>query len=128
MPRVFSSLKPPRAGGQQASRWRRFGAVAGQVLLAILFVYLVYQLFYTERGWLAHRTVSERVRVLEQEVELLRQERDRLAHRIDLLRDWSLDPDLLDEEALRELGFGQEGDILILLPEEKTHQADEAEQ
>ena len=125
MPRVPAFFKtaakpaplqePHRTSARQ--RWRRICVIAAQVLVALVFVYLVYQLFYTERGWIARRAVSEQVRVLEAEVEQLRQERDRLANRIQLLRDWSLDPDLLDEEALRELGFGQEGDILILLPD-----------
>ena len=99
-------------------RQRHFARVLVRVVVASLFVYLGYQFFYGQSGWLAKRAVSERVERLQAEVEQLRGERDRLQQRIDLLGDWAVDPDLLDEEALRALGFGGKGDILILVPEE----------
>ena len=50
----------------------------------------------------------------------LQQEHKELAHRVQLMRPGSLDPDLLDEKSREMLDYSKPNEIIILTPQDKT--------
>ena len=66
-----------------------------------------------ERGLLAWRSLQQEVSTARYEFDRVRGERETLEHRVHLLYDQSLDPDMLDESARRLLNFGLPDEVII---------------
>jgi cell division protein FtsB len=96
-----------------APRWQRqhWLAVVGLGLAA----YFGYHAVDGSRGLFAWREVDAELQAMRQELESLRAERQTLEGRVRRLRHDSLDPDLIDELARKELSFVEPLDVIILL-------------
>lgn len=75
--------------------------------------YFVYHTVQGENGLLALSDIEARLVEAEREATLLADQRVALERRISLLRGTSLDPDMLDELARRELGYAHPLDVVI---------------
>ena len=96
-----------------APRWQRqhWLALVGLGLAA----YFGYHAVNGSRGLFAWRDVNAELEATRQELESLRVERQTLERRVRRLRHDSLDPDLIDELARKELSFVEPLDVIILL-------------
>ena len=96
-----------------APRWQRqhWLALVGLGLAA----YFGYHAVIGSRGLFAWRDVNTELEATRQELESLRVERQTLERRVRRLRHDSLDPDLIDELARKELSFVEPLDVIILL-------------
>jgi cell division protein FtsB len=79
-----------------------------------LFVYFFYHLMHGDRGYFAWKGVEEKLKTSQIEYEKAVSEREALENRVKRLRPDSLDPDLLDEQARRVLGFIKPEEIVVL--------------
>jgi cell division protein FtsB len=96
-----------------APRWQRqhWLALVGLGLAA----YFGYHAVNGSRGLFAWREFDAELEATRQELESLRAERQNLERRVERLRHDSLDPDLIDELARKELSFVEPLDVIILL-------------
>ena len=94
-------------------QWRRqhWLALVGFGLAA----YFGYHAVNGSRGLFAWREVDAQLETSRHELENLRAERQSLEQRVRRLRHNSLDPDLIDELARKELSFVEPLDVIILL-------------
>jgi cell division protein FtsB len=97
---------------------RRLWSRAAPALLLAGALYIGYHMTYGDRGLLAWLRMDQEVRALRAETAAARSERERLEHRVALLRPDSLDPDLLEERAREVLDLGYRDDRVILLEPE----------
>jgi cell division protein FtsB len=101
----------------RSSRWTR--RLRRQYLLAVvglgLVAYFSYHAVSGSRGLLAWRAVSAELGDSRRALEAVRAERAGLERKVERLRPQSLDPDLIDELARRQLSFVEPPDVLILL-------------
>ncbi len=84
---------------------------------ALLAVYFSYHLVQGERGLIAYLQLKAQVAASQAQLDVLQAEKSKLAHRVRLLRPDSLDPDLLDEQARRMLGFAHPDELVIFTNE-----------
>jgi cell division protein FtsB len=80
-----------------------------------LVAYFGYHAVSGSRGLVAWREVSAGLVASRQQLDAVRAERAALERRVERLRPESLDPDLIDELARRQLSFVEPLDVLILL-------------
>ena len=66
-----------------------------------------------ERGLLAKDSLDRDILLAREELSLLRKSNAYLSHRIDLMRNGSVDADMLAETARAELGLYSERDVII---------------
>jgi cell division protein FtsB len=95
---------------------RRFAQIIGPVLGLGALAYLGYHLFAGERGLNAFWSVEERLVTAEAERRTLATRRQNLEDRVRMLREDSLDRDLLEERLRQMLNLGDPHDIIILYP------------
>ena len=102
---------------ERLSRWaRRLRRQHWAALLGLsLAAYFGYHAVNGSRGLLAWQQVTTDLAASRQELEALRAERAALEGRVARLRHDSLDPDLIDELARKELSLVDPLDVIILL-------------
>lgn len=66
-----------------------------------------------ERGLLARESLDHEILLAREELSLLRKSNAYLSHRIELMRNGSVDADMLAETARAELGLYSERDVII---------------
>lgn len=93
---------------------RRFGLVVVPILGLGALVYLGYHLFEGERGLKASWALDQRLAKAEAERKDLAAEREKIESRVGLLREGTLDRDMLDERLRQMLNLAQPGDVVIL--------------
>lgn|SRR5512143_2430228 len=93
---------------------RRFTLIIFPILGLGALAYLGYHFFEGERGLKASWSVEHRLAKAEAERKRLTAERQRLEARVGLLREGTLDKDMLDERLRQMLNFVQPNDIVIL--------------
>ncbi|WP_374448483.1 septum formation initiator family protein [Stella sp.] len=76
--------------------------------------YFAYHLVHGDRGLVAWRDLSERIRTTEAEARQVAGERQEIERRVALLRPDSLDRDMLDERAREVLNLAHPDDLVIL--------------
>lgn len=81
--------------------------------------YFLYHTVEGERGWVAQMNMQQRVIQAQDHYDRIHKEREALEHRVKLMRPDSLDPDLLEEEARKNLNYSKPNEIVILVPAEK---------
>ncbi|HEX5281649.1 MAG TPA: septum formation initiator family protein [Micropepsaceae bacterium] len=79
--------------------------------------YFGYSFLFGERGLIAWRSTQDQLSLARHDLAQLRNRRETLQHRISLLDDDSIDPDLLDEVAHNLLLESRPGEVVI--PREK---------
>jgi cell division protein FtsB len=101
---------------ERLSRWRRrLRRQHWLVLVSLgLAAYFGYHAVNGSRGLLARQEVTEALEASRQELAALRAERAALEGKVVRLRHDSLDPDLIDELARKELSFVAPLDVIIL--------------
>jgi cell division protein FtsB len=89
---------------------------------AALMVYFGYHAVNGSRGLIAWYQYQREIEAARAELARVQAERTALQHKVELLRDEALDPDLLDEAARRTLSLVDPGDVIILLEHERDGQ------
>lgn len=79
--------------------------------------YFGYSFLFGERGLIAWRSTQDQLALARHDLSQLRSRREALQHRISLLDDDNIDPDLLDEVAHNLLLDSRPGEVVI--PREK---------
>src|SRR3990170_4981742 len=86
------------------------------VVAALLVGYFAFHAYHGNHGIVASRAFEQEAMQLDRERNALRAERDGWERRIVLLKPESLDPDLVDELARRDLFFAHPSDLVVLRP------------
>jgi len=98
----------------------RFGSflkgLALYFVAALLVGYFGYHAYHGNHGIVASRAFEQEAMQLERERNALRATREGWERRIALLKPESLDPDLVDELARRDLFFAHPNDLVVLWP------------
>ncbi len=84
--------------------------------LLIVFGYLVLNGIYSERGYFNMQSKQETVRQAEIELSILREERQILEQRVNLLKGGAIGRDLLEEEARRVLNVAHQDEVVVRMP------------
>jgi len=96
------------------NKWRM---VAAQVTLWIVAVgavaYFGQQAYVGDHGLVASRSMEAEIAQLEARLKGIKTERAAIEHRIDLLSNERIDPDLLDEQARNDLGWISPNDRVL---------------
>ncbi|MEX0955906.1 MAG: septum formation initiator family protein [Rhizobiaceae bacterium] len=92
---------------------RKTGALIVPAIAAAFLSYFGYHTFQGEFGIYAKYAFEERIVALNEKLETARGERSNLEHRVKLLRDGSLEKDMLDEYARRALNLAHQDEIII---------------
>jgi len=93
---------------------RRFVVIIVPVLGLGALIYLGYHFFEGERGLKASWSVDQRLAKAKAERKTLTAERERLEGRVGLLREGTIDRDMLDERLRQMLNLALPGDVVIL--------------
>jgi len=93
------------------------------VLGALIVGYFLYHTIQGERGWFAMLRMQHEVKTAETTLARLKHDREELQHRTELLRNDSLDPDLLEEKSRELLNYSKPNEIIILTPKEDVKPA-----
>ncbi len=99
------------------TRLRRF--LQGLVLYlgaAALIGYFAFHAYHGNHGIVAKRAFEQEAAALARERDAVHAERTEWERRIALLQPESLDPDLVEELARRDLFFGLPNDLVVLVP------------
>ena len=89
--------------------------------IAILFLaYFGFHAYHGEYGLYAKYRLEARASDLEKQLAALTEQRELLEHRVALLHDGTLEKDMLDEQARRELNLAQEDEVIIYRPIEDS--------
>ena len=89
------------------------------VLGACIVVYFIYHTIQGDRGWVSMVHLQSEVAEAQSTLDKLKDEHKRLDHREKRMRSGSIDPDLLEEEARKNLNYSKPNDIIILTPPNK---------
>jgi cell division protein FtsB len=95
---------------------RFFRGLLLHAIAASLIGYFALQAFHGNYGLDARKGYEEDIARLTGERDELQSERKELEHRVSLLRPESIDPDMVEELARRDLGFAGSHDILLINP------------
>ena len=95
---------------------RRSRQVFLPVMGVCLIAYFAYHTVQGERGLFALHHLNQEVARAEHNLAALSERRERLAHRVSLLRPDNLDPDMLEERARAVLHLIREDEVVILVP------------
>ena len=102
------------------TRWRGFCRRHWLAFLGLaLLVYFGYHAVNGSRGLIAWHQYQGEIEAARAELARVRAEREQLEHKVELLRDQALDPDLLDEAARGTLSLVHPEDVIILLEQER---------
>ena len=83
----------------------RYNNTLATFLLVLLLIYFSYHAISGDRGLIALMNLSKKVEESKNELDIITAERIKFEHKVNLLRDESLDLDLLDERARQLLGY-----------------------
>lgn len=92
--------------------------IAWNMLWVLAVGYFAYHLVSGARGIFSMETLNDELPILEQQLSQLKYENNFLANKISRIREDNLDLDLLEEEAMKILGFFSPNDKIIILPKE----------
>ncbi len=81
--------------------------------------YFSYHAINGEKGLLTMLKLSKTLEKIEAENAVIKEEREALELKVSKLYPESLDPDLLDEQARRILGYSKPGEIVYIIPEKE---------
>ena len=85
----------------------------------LIIAYFFYHTIQGERGWFAMLRLQRETTVAEGTLERLEAERSELEHRTKLLKNDSMDPDMLDEKSRELLNYSKPNEIVIITPLDK---------
>ncbi len=83
-------------------------------MLAAALFYIAFHALHGEQGIYALVVENYRIQKLESELAEVRKERMALEHKVSLLRDEHICPDLLDEQVRRYLGYADPEEMIVI--------------
>lgn len=92
---------------------RFFAALVIPAISAAAISYFGYYTIWGTRGLMALTETQARLEVRQEQLSVLTAERERLSHRIALLKPGSVDPDLVEEVARSQLLEGAPGQVAV---------------
>jgi cell division protein FtsB len=95
---------------------RRYGALIVPTISTVLVAYFAYHAFHGSYGIYAGRELAARTDVARAELARVQKERTGLDRRLSMLRDGSMERDMLDEYARRSLNVARADEIVIYRP------------
>jgi cell division protein FtsB len=93
----------------------RLRQIWGVALFLSMMAYFVFHAFRGEYSLPALKRLQQQEIALIAESKLVQQEREDLKERIDLLKDSSLDPDMLEEQVRKRLGFAHPDEVVVFI-------------
>ncbi len=84
-----------------------------------MMAYFVFHAFRGEYSLPALKRLQQQEIALIAESKLVQQEREDLKERIDLLKDSSLDPDMLEEQVRKRLGFAHPDEVVVFIKQSR---------
>ncbi len=96
--------------------WRRKMATAGVSLVAVL---LAYHVIFGANGWVAYHQKKVEYYKLQQEVQQIEADNDRLNKNIKELK---TDPKAIEKEAREQLRYAKPGEVIYVMPAPKPQQ------
>lgn len=97
---------------------RRAQKYALQSIILCLLLYFLYHLIQGGRGIMSLRSLEVSLTEAKTRLDTLKEEHERMAHRVNLMKPGSVCPDLLEEQAKQVLGYVHENECIVL--DEKT--------
>ncbi len=94
--------------------------ILGPVIGVSMVVYFAYHAVQGDRGLLALGKLRGEVDTLQAQVLDVREARFELDKKVQMLRAESLDPDLLDERARIQLGYGRVDELVVIFHQNDT--------
>lgn len=79
-------------------------------------IYFVFHVFGGARGAISFAKLTKEIASLDKELKELREQNAALDNKIRMIRSDNIDLDLLEEQAHSVIGFANEKDIIVLLP------------
>lgn len=92
---------------------QRSKQIVGPLLAVGLLGYFIYHVIQGDRSLLAWFKIHKELEEVTQKLKKVRDYKDRLAHRVSLLRPESLDPDMLEEQVRKNLGYAHPDDLIV---------------
>lgn len=86
------------------------------VMTALVLAYFFQHAYRGAYGIDSNHELAKRLTALQAELTARTKEREDLEQRVSLLRDGSIEKDMLDEYARRELDFSRANELVIMLP------------
>jgi cell division protein FtsB len=85
-----------------------------KILIALLFVYLAWQLIYSKNGTVSLFRLSRDKEKLALENKALEEQKASLEKKVGRMKSKSLDLDTLDEQARKNLGYSKDDDVIYI--------------
>ncbi len=118
-PKTKLTVKLPELAGAAKDRiylWRRRAATLATTSLALV---MAYGVVFGHNGLTAFAHKREEAKVLQQQMQQLQKENDRLHEHINHLQS---DPDAIEHEAREELHYTRSGEVIYTLPNASADQ------
>jgi len=112
-PKTKLIVKLPELAGAAKDRiylWRRRAATFATAILALV---MAYGVIFGHNGLTAYAHKREEAKVLQEQMQQLQKENDRLHEHINHLQS---DPDAIEHEAREELHYTRSGEVIYTLP------------
>ncbi len=106
-----------------AESHRRARSVVPPLLGVAAMAYFAYHAMHGDRGITTWWSLRHGIEAAREELATVSAERQRLEHRVSLLRPHHLHPDILDEQARRMLNLIGPNEVIVLTPEDTTTSA-----
>ncbi len=106
-------MRIPYAHSRRADR-----SMAIWILWLLMLGYFTYHLVQGERGAIAMWRLQGQLTRSEEQLQTLRSERQSLEKHVQLLHPSHVDPDMLDEQARRSLGYAGRNEVMVLVPKD----------
>lgn len=84
----------------------------------LLMAYFLYHTMYGTKGYLTEKHMEAEVAKAQENLDAVKEDRAKLEKRVQGLKPESIDPDLLEEQARKQLGFTKPDEKVILTPEQ----------
>ena len=97
-------------------RPRKTGRLIVPAITAVVLSYFGYHVYHGEFGIDSKAQLRERAEILQAELDKVRTQRAELEGRVRMLRDGTIDKDMLDEHARRALNLSHPDEVTIMLP------------
>jgi cell division protein FtsB len=92
----------------------RIRKVIAILLFFILISYFIYNIISGDRGILSLFKLTEQHKILQDEVSILEEEKRILQSKVNRMKPESLDLDLLEEQARKNLGYAQKNETIYV--------------
>lgn len=100
---------------------RKTGRLIVPAIAAAVVGYFSFHAYHGEYGIYSKYELERRIGALEKELEDVTAERAEIEKRVQLLRDGTIERDMLDEYARRELDYTRADEMVIMLPRSKAN-------